>query len=91
MTDYIYPELMTLIPVLYLVGAALKKSNIFADKHIPLTLGIIGILLSMLYFTLGDVACNGTSIFAAITQGILCAGASTYANQIYKQIGKDDE
>lgn len=90
MTDYIYPELMILIPVLYLVGAALKKSNVFADKHIPLTLGVIGVLLSMLYFMLGNVECSGSSIFAAITQGVLCAGASTYANQIYKQLGKDD-
>ncbi|MBS5583227.1 phage holin family protein [Pseudoruminococcus massiliensis] len=31
-----------------------------------------------------------TAIFAAITQGILCAGASVYANQIYKQIKKGD-
>nr|WP_276329550.1 phage holin family protein [Pseudoruminococcus massiliensis] len=29
-------------------------------------------------------------MFAAITQGILCAGASVYANQIYKQIKKGD-
>lgn len=90
MTDYIYPELMILIPVLYLIGVALKKSNVIADKRIPLTLGVIGVLLSMLYFMLGNVECSGSSIFAAITQGVLCAGASTYANQIYKQLGKDD-
>lgn len=90
MTDYIYPELMVIIPVLYLIGVALKKSTLIADKHIPLALGVIGVLLSMLYFMLGNVECSGSSIFAAITQGVLCAGASTYANQIYKQLGKDD-
>ena len=91
MTDYIYPELMVLIPVLYLIGVGLKKSSLISDKYIPIALGAGGILLSLFYFMFGGVECNGSSIFAAITQGVLCAGASTYANQIYKQLGKDDE
>ena len=91
MTDYIQPELMVLIPVLYLIGFALKKSTIFKDKYIPLVLGVVGVLLSMLYFMLGNVECSGSSIFAAITQGVLCAGSSTYANQIYKQLANNDD
>ena len=91
MTDYIQPELMVLIPVLYLIGFALKKSTIFKDKYIPLVLGVVGIILSFLYFMFGDIECNGTSVFTAITQGILCAGASTYANQIYKQLANNDD
>lgn len=90
MTDYIQPELIVLIPVLYLIGFALKKSTIFKDKYIPLVLGIYGIILSFLYFMFGDIECNGASVFTAITQGILCAGASTYANQIYKQLVNND-
>jgi hypothetical protein len=86
MTEYIQAELMILIPVLYLIGAGLKKANTVLDKYIPIILGVIGVGLSMLYF---GIACNGNSIFTAITQGILCAGASTYANQIYKQMRKD--
>ena len=34
--EMIKPELLVLIPVLYIFGTALKKSQI-SDKHIPLT------------------------------------------------------
>ena len=90
--EYVKPELLILIPVLYLVGLAIKKSNI-ADKFIPLLLGVVGVLLSGLYlFATEDI--NGsqavaTAIFTAITQGILVAGASVYANELIKQAGKD--
>lgn len=90
--EYVKPELLILIPVLYLVGLAIKKSNI-ADKFIPFLLGIVGVLLSGLYlFATEDI--NGsqavaTAIFTAITQGVLVAGASVYANELIKQAGKD--
>lgn len=90
--EYVKPELLILIPVLYLAGLAIKKSNI-ADKFIPLLLGIVGVLLSGLYlFATEDI--NGsqavaTAIFTAITQGVLVAGASVYANELIKQAGKD--
>lgn len=90
--EYVKPELLILIPVLYLVGLAIKKSNI-ADKFIPFLLGVVGVLLSGLYlFATEDI--NGsqavaTAIFTAITQGVLVAGASVYANELIKQAGKD--
>lgn len=90
MTEYIQPELMVLIPVLYLIGAGLKKANCFPDRFIPIMLGVISVTLTYCYFGYEDIACNGESIFTAITQGVLCAGASTYADQIYKQIKKDE-
>ena len=90
MTEYIQSELFILIPVLYLIGCGLKKSNIINDKYIPIILGIAGFLLCVLYYMFTDTECNGKRLFAAITQGILCAGASTYANQIYKQMRKDE-
>ena len=86
--QFVRAELLILIPVLYLIGVAIKKSNI-RDNLIPVILGVCGILLSGLYlFTVTPL--NGsvdvaTLLFSAITQGILCAGASVYANQIYKQ------
>lgn len=88
MTDYIQPELLILIPVLYLIGESLKKSKIIPSKYIPIYLGIIGIILSLLYM-ISEYESSIKMIFTAVTQGILCAGASVYANQIYKQIGKD--
>lgn len=90
--DFIKPELLVLIPVLYIVGRGFKKTSLIKDKFIPLLLGSISILLAGLYtFATSDV--NGIkeitmAIFTSITQGILIAGASVYANQIYKQLQK---
>lgn len=89
--EFIKPELLILVPVLYLTGMGIKKSEI-KDKYIPLLLGIGAILLSGLYtFATSDV--NGLknicmAIFVAITQGVLTAGASVYFNQLYKQSQK---
>lgn len=82
MTEYIQPELLILIPVLYLIGYALKKARVISDKFIPVILGAAGIVLTVCY----ELGTGQFSLFAAITQGVLCAGASTYANQIYKQL-----
>ena len=93
MNEYIKPELLVLIPVLYLIGAAIKKSNI-ADKFIPWILGGISIVLSALWIlatnfpaTAADAA---LAVFTAFTQGVLIAGASVYVNQLAKQTGKDE-
>ena len=89
--EFIKPELLVMVPVMYLFGAALKKSQI-ADKHIPWILGTASVILSLL-FVIATSNINGyqevlISIFTGLTQGILCAGASVYANQIVKQSGK---
>ena len=50
--SYIKPELLVLVPVLYFLGAGLKKAEAFPDNRIPLVLGIAGILLAALYVAL---------------------------------------
>ena len=92
-TEYIKPELLFLVPVLYLVGMAIKRSEI-RDKLIPWILGGAAIVLSAIWI-LANCECGSTAdiftaIFTAITQGILIAGASVYANQLVKQTGKDE-
>lgn len=89
--DYIRPELLVLIPVLYLIGAWIKKSEL-DDKFIPLILGVFGVCVATVFLlalepinSFQDVL---TAVGSGITQGILCAGASVYANQIYKQSKK---
>lgn len=90
--ESIKPELLILIPVLYLFGMALKQSAVFPDKYIPLLIGCASVLLTSLYVfattNMPDVqtVCMGT--FCSITQGVLCAGASVYVNQLIKQTGK---
>lgn len=92
--EFINPELLILIPVLYLIGVGIKSSKI-ADKLIPLMLGAVGVALACIYVLSVNPIANIqellTAIFTAITQGILCAGASVYANQLYKQAIKDEK
>ncbi len=91
--EFIKPELLILIPVLYFIGVAIKKSKV-KDNIIPFILGIVAVLLSGLYIFATDEI-NGTqavatAIFTAITQGVLVAAASVYANQIIKQSQKEE-
>ena len=89
--EFIKPELLILIPVLYVVGIGLKKSKL-SDTLIPLILGGIAIVLSAAWViatsdisSLKDVA---YALFISVTQGVLSAGASVYVNQLYVQSKK---
>ena len=89
--EYIKSELLILVPVLYIIGLGLKKSKL-KDKWIPLVLGIISIALSAIWVaatsqfeSIRDIA---AAFFTSVTQGVLAAGASVYANQIYVQARK---
>ena len=84
--EFIRPELLVLIPVLYFIGTGLKQSVLVPDNYIPLLLGAAGIILSTLYTAAASQAENVLMmIFVGITQGILCAGCSVYVNQLIKQ------
>ena len=93
LNEYIKPELLVLIPVLYLIGTAVKKSKI-ADKFIPWILGGVSVALSALWILATSFPANAAeaalAVFTAITQGVLIAGASVYVNQLVKQTGKDE-
>jgi FtsH-binding integral membrane protein len=93
-TDYIKAELLVLIPVLYAVGEWIKTSKI-DNRYIPLILGVSGIVLSIIYvLPVSDLSCGWRgvllSIFTAVTQGVLCAAASVYANQLIKQMSNSE-
>lgn len=87
--SYITPELLVLVPVLYLIGASLKRYQNFADKNIPIVLGSVGIIIAMIYeFSILGVCWD--ALYASIIQGILCAGCAVYVNQTYKQTVKGE-
>ena len=84
--DFIKPELLILVPVLYIAGKGIKRTKIVHATHIPFILGILGVVLASLYSIassgLGDYKSLLMCIFVGITQGITCAGLSVYANQL---------
>ncbi len=91
--EFIKPELLILIPVLYIVGIGLKKSKL-SDTLIPLVLGVIAIVLSAAWvIATSDISALNEvayALFISVTQGILSAGASVYVNQLYVQLKKKD-
>ena len=93
--NFIRPELLVLVPVLYFIGCGLKRTESIADKKIPMLLGLAGVSLAAVWVA-ATTAFSGyrdalMAVFAAVTQGVLCAGASVYVNQLIKQGGKTDE
>ena len=88
--EYIRPELLILVPVLYVRGAIIKDSAAIQNRWIPAILGGVGIALSLLY-VLGTGDFSATGVFTAITQGILVAGAAVYTNELIVQLIKKPE
>ncbi len=84
---YIKPELLILVPVLYVLGAFIKRSRQIANCFIPSILGCCGVICSAIY-TVGTEGFSVLGAFTSITQGILVAGAAVYANQLAKQAKK---
>lgn len=91
--DYIKTELLILVPILYFIGIGLKKSKL-PDKWIPIVLGVSAVVLSSIWVVatvdISGVQETASAIFTAVTQGILVAGASVYANQLYIQAKKEE-
>lgn len=92
--ELIRPELLVLIPVLYFLALGLKKAAAFDDRRIPMALGVAGIVLALVYLFATQPVSNGQEIamllFAGITQGILCAGCSLFAEKLVYRSKKDD-
>lgn len=92
--NYVKPELVVVAIALYFIGVCLKEVQTVSDKYIPAILGVIGVVICGIY-VVATCDLKGTqniamAIFTAIVQGILVAGLSNYANQLIKQMNKDE-
>ncbi|MDD6771863.1 phage holin family protein [Inconstantimicrobium porci] len=78
--QFVPTDLMILIPALYIIGMFLKSTPKVKDWTIPwilLALGILGAVLLRKDFSINE-----------IIEGIICAGASVFTNQLFKQTTK---
>ena len=91
--EFLKPEILVLVPVLYLLGCALKKSAV-PDKNIPWILGAAGVILTYIWVVatteIYGISGAALAVFTSIVQGVLAAGASVYVNQVVKQRGKEE-
>ena len=83
-SNYVSPELLVLIPVLYGLGSVIKKTEGVKDNYIPAILTVVGVILSCLY-VLGTEGFTLVSLFTSLVQGILVAAGAVYGNQLIKQ------
>lgn len=85
--EFIKPELLALVPVLYIIGLMIKNTELIKDKFIPIILGTVGVVLSILY-VMAVAPLSLTGLYTGITQGILVAGVAVYVNQLIVQTKK---
>jgi len=87
-TNYIHPELLILVPVIYMIGWALKKAFPDMKKKLPLMLMFIGVALSASW-VLGMAYLNSsnafTVIFTAATQGVLVTATAVLVHELFKK------
>lgn len=92
--EYICPELLVLIPALYFIGWCFCQSEKISNKLIPALLGVCGVVLALLYMvSTAEVLTLQTvfaTIFASIVQGLLCAAAAVFVDQLKKQAERDE-
>lgn len=89
--QYINPELLLIIPVLWILGKILRAASFLKNKWIPLILGFTGILLAVCWIAGETRPFTLTAFFTAVCQGILCAGAAVYGHQLIKQMKNKDD
>ncbi len=78
--NYIVEEGLVMVPVLFILGEIIKRTELLDNNWIPLALLLISIGFTPLLLG-GYVATN-------IVQGILVAGATVFGNELIKQTGK---
>lgn len=92
--DCISPELVSLLPILYVTGTLLKKSSV-RDWLIPFILGIIGVVLGCAWTAASSELHSVSDVFTCLAsgtvQGVLCAASTVYAHNLVKQYGKKDD
>ena len=76
--------------ICYLIGQGVKVSPL-EDKFIPIICGASGAALGIVAFFIKMLDFPATDIITAIAVGIVSGLAATGANQIYKQLTKEEK
>jgi hypothetical protein len=76
--------------ICYLIGQGVKVSPM-DDKFIPIICGASGAVLGIVAFFIKMPDFPATDIITAIAVGIVSGLAATGANQIYKQLTKEEK
>lgn len=95
--QFIKPELLVLVPILYVLGTWFKQSTVIKNWMIPFILSGLGVLLSLAYLLSVEFTAVGNLIaayiFTSTVQGILCAAGAVFTQNIVKQVtvGREED
>lgn len=92
--EYISPALLVLLPVLYALGGALKKSRL-PDYIIPFVIGAAGVVFACIWLLSRNYPSGIHDLLKTLlmgfVQGLICASVTVYAHNLVKQYKKRDE
>ena len=80
--EYIVQEGLVMIPVLYILGEIIRRTDVLENKWIPPILLVVSLGFTPLL--LGQFTPDN------IVQAVLVAGATVFADQLYKQVKEND-
>ena len=80
--NYIVENRLILVPVLYIIGEFIKRTEYIKDKFIPFMLLVFSIGLS--------IAMGENTVINNVIQGILVAGVTVLGNQLVKQSTREE-
>lgn len=86
--QFIRPELLIVVVVLWALGFFLKKMPWFKQEWmIPFILLVVGILLTIVYLAivLGE-GFTSVALIVGIMQGIMIAALAVFGNELVKQL-----
>ena len=89
LNQFIKPELLVLIPFLIGIGKIIKTS-IINDRHIPLILIGVGVIMACAYLFVIGRETIGYALIMGVIQGILCAATAVLGHNILKQYSKKE-
>ncbi len=91
--QYIKPELLVLVIVLYFLGKGIGRTEKVDERYLPLLLGIFGIALCAVWVAgtsrLRTVQEAAAALFTALVQGVLVTGLAVWA--LHRTGGKKEE
>ena len=89
MLQYIKPELLVLIPVLWAIGTQLKKMQKLPDWTIPLVLVIVAITFALSFVIITE-GVTAVAVWAGLMQGLVIWSVEGQVYQTLKQAKERD-
>lgn len=85
--EYIKPELLVLVFVLWYLGTLLKKSHKIEDWKIPFILMTVSIIMALSWVIITS-GLSPMAIWVGIMQGFVIAAVEGQAYQYFKQVSE---